>query len=101
MLTLAEIEREIKNVIAHGNNRQDVACLADLYVCRAGMQGEQITIKKETPTTAAIRGDSAFYEAIKGKDIDSVFAVIDELLDVLEATNPRLYDGVMQQFDQI
>lgn len=42
-----------------------------------------------------------FARAIDGKDAYSVWEVMDELVSVLQATNPRLFDGVMRKIEQI
>ena len=43
--------------------------------------------------------DTEFSRAIFGMDSDSAWEIMDELMSVLEATNPRLYNGVMRKFD--
>jgi len=40
-----------------------------------------------------------FSLAISGKDPNEIFGIIDELMTVLEATNPRLYNGVMRKIN--
>lgn len=42
-----------------------------------------------------------FSRAINGRYADDVWPVMDELLTVLQATNPRLFDGVMRKINQI
>ena len=42
-----------------------------------------------------------FSRAIDGKEAYPVWEVMDELLTVLQATNPRLFDGVMRKIQQI
>lgn len=42
-----------------------------------------------------------FSRAIDGKDAYAVWEVMDELLSVLQATNPRLFDGVMRKIEEI
>ena len=42
-------------------------------------------------------GDTEFYKAVKGKDINEVMAVFNELMDTVYVMNKRLYDGVMHQ----
>lgn len=44
---------------------------------------------------------SEFSRAIDGREAYSVWAVMDELMKVLNATNPRLYDGVMRKIHEI
>ncbi len=44
-----------------------------------------------------IDSNSDFANAINGRDLADIWPVIDELMTVLQATNPRLYAGVMRQ----
>ena len=43
--------------------------------------------------------DTEFARAIKGRRMSDILPVIDELMSVLEATNPRLYAGVMRKIE--
>lgn len=88
MLTLADIDREIQNIVEHGTSRQDVACLADLYVCRAAMQ--------DRPPEERIMADgSEFAACINGKCFSEVMPFLEELMDTLKIIQPRLYDAFM------
>ena len=42
-----------------------------------------------------------FSRAINGRYADDVWPVMDELLTVLQATNPRLFDGVMRKIEKL
>ena len=42
-------------------------------------------------------GESEFARLVDGKRQDFVMPVMDELMDVLMATQPRLYDGVLRK----
>lgn len=42
---------------------------------------------------------TAFAEAIQGRKINDVLPIIDELMTVLEAVNPRLHAGVMRKIE--
>ena len=43
---------------------------------------------------------STFSDAIKGRPQDDIWPVMDELMSVLQATNPRLFNGVMRKLEQ-
>ena len=51
--------------------------------------------------TVRYEGDTEFSEVIGGKDVDKVIPVIDELMTVLQATYPRLYDAVIAKLDEL
>lgn len=55
---------------------------------------------KEVETTIYIDSDSELAQAANGKDADKVWAVMDELMAVLSATQPRLYAGVLRKIEE-
>lgn len=85
MLTLADINREIDNIVEHGTNRADVSTLADLYICRELMQ-EKVKIEAS---------GSEFAACINGKCFNEVMPFLEELMDTLKIIQPRLYDAFM------
>ena len=93
MLTLEIIEKEIAEVIAHGDNRADIACLADLYVCRDYMR------EKGSVSTEIVRTDSRseFAECVNGRCFSDILPLLEELLETIRALQPRLYDGFMSR----
>jgi len=44
--------------------------------------------------------DTEFSEAVDGRTVSEIMPIIDELMSVLQATNPRLYAGVMRKIEQ-
>ena len=59
---------------------------------------EQIAERVEKITTD---GDSDFLLAVNGKDTKGVLTVIDELMGVVRALNPRLYNGVLRNIEKL
>ena len=52
--------------------------------------------KPQIPSTEGVSdGDSEFLDIVKGKDINDVLLIIDELMNTLNIINPRLYEGVI------
>ena len=43
--------------------------------------------------------DTDFSQVIYGMNQDDVWPVLDELMSVLQTTNPRLYDGVIRKIE--
>lgn len=86
----------IAQEIAELENRQidysTAEKLAWLYIVRDHL------IPKAEP---AVYGDSEFMQAIQGKDIASVMALIDELMAILQAVQPQLYSGVMRKLSEL
>lgn len=54
----------------------------------------------EPAGTVTYESGTEFSELINGRNQEDVWPVIDELMDVLHAVNPRLYDGVMRKLDK-
>lgn len=42
-------------------------------------------------------GDTEFLQAVRGKNPDDVWQLIDELMSTLAVINPRLYDSVLRK----
>ena len=53
----------------------------------------------EVETTVEFESDTEFSQAVNGKKASEVWAVIDELMEVLRVTNPRLYKGVIRKIE--
>lgn len=85
--------------------------LASFYIIREYMYGDK---KPEEPAYSFAApsdpvgrveeivdydSDSDFSRAIDGRRAAEIWPVMDELMDVLQATNRRLYDGVMRKID--
>ena len=92
MLTPETIQKEIDEILAHGDNRADIATLADLYICLAGMRGEPITV-----TTEADTGPREDCLIICGKPVAAALPFLEELVEAVQATNPRLYNSFMDK----
>ena len=56
---------------------------------------------EQAETYIDFESGSEFSRAINGRDAYAVWKVMDELMDVLDATNPRLYNGVLRKLHEI
>ena len=45
-------------------------------------------------------GDSEFAKAVNGMSVESVYKIVDELMDALETVCPRLYEGTIKKLRQ-
>ncbi|MBQ6413009.1 MAG: hypothetical protein IJI19_05990 [Ruminococcus sp.] len=72
--------------------------LADLYTVR-----DHIVIHpvQENPPDNLVSMDSGteFAQAVSGRDIKEVLAVVDELMSTLQVINPRMYAGVLRKIE--
>lgn len=79
------------------------SALADLYIIYDHLFGEPYdtgySYQAPIENKIEVKGDSDFLKTVNGMKSEKVWAVINELMEVLEATNPRLYDGVMRKLE--
>ena len=92
MITIEQVENEISKVLAHGNNREDISYLANLYICKEAMHGKSLGVKIETENT------SEFAKCVNGRCFTEILPLLEELLEVVNATNPRLYRSFISRF---
>ena len=64
------------------------------------MFGEEAPIR-QSYSYAAYESDSEFSQAVRGKETDRVYEVMDELMKTLSVINPRLYEGVLAKISSI
>lgn len=97
MLTLEVIENEIKTLIEHGTNYADCERLANLYICRAGILGEPISVTSRV--TQDFASHSEFSQAVAGAG-QAAWQILDDMAEVMQAVNPNLYAGVMRNLKE-
>lgn len=51
--------------------------------------------------TIGLYGESDFLKAIEGRNTQSVFLLMDELMDTMQVLQPRIYDSVMRKIQNI
>lgn len=64
------------------------------YILERGYSGEN---KEEKAEIIPDYGDTEFLSAISGRNAESVWLLMDELMTTLMVVNPRLYDSVMRK----
>lgn len=107
---LKEIEWAIQELEQEESSFPVYAKLANLYTVRNEMLGlsttqPQIAAYSETGNpvseTLGQYGDSDFLRAVEGKDPAEAWAVMDELMETLQAVNQRVYDSVMRKLRRL
>ena len=107
MLDPKEIDLEIARLEYGESSHPAYQKLANLYTIRNQMnrteqkqpepvQTYSLAVAPE-PAYTGRYGDSEFLREIEGRDQESVFAIIDDLIDTLRVTNPRVYNGVLRK----
>ena len=107
MMDLREIEWAISQLEQQESSWTACAKLADLYAIRNQMQGDRPAMaaapqKSQLPDCQALQpGQSDFLQAVSGKPAQDAWAVMDELMQTLEAIQPRVYTSVMRKIQGI
>lgn len=97
---IAQLEYEESSYPAYRN-------LAALYTIRDHMQRtmepvyEPMEYSESPAPTMELYGDSDFLRAVAGKDPAAVWGIIDDLMDTLQVSFPRAYDGIMRKLGSL
>lgn len=111
MLDMEEINRAIAELEAGKTTMAACSKLADLYAIRDHVRGtdEPIYIREYSQASTPIvatnplgnYGDSDFLVVISGKVPADAWGIMDDLMDTLQVTYPRVYDSVMRRLRQL
>lgn len=96
-------EKDLQEAIAEcqgvrNPNANTCLKLAAYYVIKDHLFGKEPSYSYAAgpePEMVEYNSDSEFSKIIKGKDINEVLSIIDELMETLHVINPRLYEGVI------
>lgn len=89
MLDGKEIDLEIARLEYTESSYANYSKLADLYTIRDHMTG--------SPQSSG----SEFLQRAAGKDSEEIWAIMDELMEALKVTNPRVYSSVMRRINEL
>lgn len=99
MITQRELDGAIKECENAPTSYQNCEKLATFYTIR-----EHAFREDSTPVVEQVResiiddyGDSDFLQEIKGRSEAEMWLLMDELMQTILITNPRLYQGVMRK----
>ena len=71
--------------------------LAWLYIVKDHLQG--YIEPKESKTT--VKGNSEFLQAVNNKNPELIWPVLDELVEVVKITQPRVYDKLIKSIKEL
>lgn len=106
MITQQDLQAAIAECQGNKNpNRDTCMMLAAFYTIqdhlypKAEEQPPAVQYSYAAEQTDQVSYDSgtAFSDAIQGKDMNQVLAVMDEAMTTIQALLPRLYNGIMQE----
>ncbi len=108
MITLDDLEAAIAECEGERNpNANTCIKLAAYYTILNEKQGKPPVYSYSAEPVSPVKemvdyySETEFGQAIQSRDITDIMAVIDELMTVLQAIQPRLYDGVMRKLKEI
>lgn len=111
MLERRDLEEHIAE-IKNKRNQTESECikLAAFVILRDELQKEEAgggSYGDATPRSATItetviglHGDSDFLRLVAGRNADHVWAILDEAMETLKATESRFYAGIMRRIEQ-
>lgn len=98
MITKREIDGAIRECEDAPVSYQNCEKLATFYTIRDHLYEETpIEHPYDVPQIVDDYGDSEFMQAIAGRDPAEMWSVMDELMEAVYVTNPRLYESVMRK----
>ena len=113
-ITRRELDRQISEYEDGELNRSNVRDLAALYIIRdylypetaafatgAGGTGGAAGCSFSGPETVPEYGNTDFFRAIAGKDAESVWQVMEQLMETLSVLSEPLYKRVLRQLGEI
>lgn len=94
MISLDEINREIARLENMPTTLAVVERLSWLYIVRDHISPSSFRVEEPIP-----EGKSEFMTACRCGSVTVVMGVMDELMDTLQAIQPRLYSAVMRKLE--
>lgn len=109
-------EQDLKEAIAECQGQRNpnantcIKLAAYLTIQRAlyGLPEEQVysyavhpLSEEQIENTINYKSDTEFSKLVDGKSQSEVMPVLDEMMAILQATNPRLYAGVVRKLESI
>lgn len=108
MITIDDLKAAIAECEGERNpNANTCMKLSAYYILLREKQGKPDTIgyssapAPSVPETVDYYSETEFGQLIQDKPIKDVMSVMDELISVLSAIQPRLYNGVMRKLNDI
>ena len=100
MITIEQINGEIAVLEEEKPTHVIMQKLAALYIVRDHIVISDTPVKVTAETIPKFEIESDFVSVIEGKDIRFVVPVLNELVEAVQITNPRLYEGFMRNLRQ-
>lgn len=90
-------DKEIASIIDHGTSFDDCRNLANLLICKAGLENAELF---QTRANFELKSGTEFARVANVVSSEAVLTVMDELMTVLQSTNPSLYAGALRKIEE-
>ena len=99
-------EKDLQEAIAEcegvrNPNANTCIKLAAFYTIRDNMYPQRPTYsfapERADPEVVVTNGESEFMEAVDGMPVSDLMTVMDEVMEIIKVTQPRLYNSVMNK----
>lgn len=97
MISVEELDKTILELEMRDTTFANCQKLADLYIVRAFQTGQQVV--QSSPLD--VSGNSEFLQAVENKDSVAVWEIIDDLMDTLKITAPKVYSSIIEKIKNI
>ena len=97
MISKDELDKTILELEMRDTTFANCAKLADLYTVRDHITSQE----QKQPHPLNISGDSEFLQAVNGKDSQAMWLIMDDLMDTVRITAPRVYNSVMRRVNSV
>ena len=102
MPTKEELLKAIEEVAKQPDTYAKCQKLATFYILLNSLYPDEDfknDISTQFQDTIPDFGESEFLKRIKGRELNYVFSVFDELMEALKALNPSLYANTLRRFE--
>ena len=107
MITEKELSQAIRECEKEPITASKVSKLADLYIIQDHLFGYNGGYSysnapaKTVENVIEINGDTDFLSVVNGKKSEKVWAVIDEVMEVVKTLHPKMYDRVIEKIEDL
>ena len=104
MFSKSELQKAIDELEKAPSTFQNAEKLATFYLLYDHLYTEKLPpdlIELITEVTIDRYEGSDFYEAISGRNAEKVWGVMNELMDLLKVTQPKLFEATIERLNSI
>lgn len=104
-MILQEIESEIRSAEQQKVTFNNVRDLALLYFVREHFTQASLPLTKmiepESSDISLETAESEFLKSVRGKDSETVWNIMNELMSTIQMLEPKLYNAVMRKIQEV